>query len=121
MGIATVLTFQFLGAAVFVSVCTNILNSLLIRYIGELSIPGLDVSSLVQGGVTSIRSSVGSEYLPAVLGAYMKALQWCFRVSLIFACISLIGSLGIEWKRIEGASATNEEATQVTSSETMEK
>lgn len=121
MGIATVLTFQFLGAAVFVSVCTNILNSLLIQYIRELYIPGLDVSTLVQAGVTSVRSSVDPEYVPAVLEAYMRALQWCFRVSLIFACISIIGSLGMEWKRVEGATTKNQEVTEIASSETTEK
>lgn len=103
MGIATVLTFQFLGAAVFVSVSNNVLNSKLIRYIGQLNIPGLDAASLVQSGATSIRSSVSAEYLPAVLAAYMKALKWSFRMSLIFSCVSIIGSLGMEWKRIGGS------------------
>lgn len=102
MGITTVLTFQFLGSAIFVSAQNNIFNSKLITYIGELNLPGVDVLRLVQSGATALRHTLPADQVPLVLEAYMKALQWAFRISLIFAALSLIGALGLEWKKVKG-------------------
>ena len=102
MGITTVLTFQFLGSAIFVSAQNNIFNTKLIGYISELRLPGVDAHRLVQSGATALRHSLAADQLPLVLEAYMKALQWSFRISLIFAALSLIGALGMEWKKVKG-------------------
>ncbi|KAK8123851.1 hypothetical protein PG999_003769 [Apiospora kogelbergensis] len=102
MGITTVLTFQFLGSAVFISAQNNIFNTKLVQLITSLHIPGVDPARLVQSGATALRRTLPAEYLPRVLDAYMGALQWAFRISLIFACLSIFGAVSLEWKRVKG-------------------
>ncbi|KAK8009832.1 hypothetical protein PG990_008797 [Apiospora arundinis] len=102
MGITTVLTFQFLGSAVFISAQNNIFNTKLVQLITSLHIPGVDPARLVQSGATALRRTLPAEYLPRVLDAYMGALQWAFRISLIFACLSIFGAVGLEWRRVKG-------------------
>ena len=98
---------EFFGAAVFVSVGNNLFNSKLTSYIEALDIPDLDAFGIVQNGATTLREMVPAEYLPEVLAAYMRALRWPFRISLILACLSLFGSAGLEWKKFKGNEQKN--------------
>ncbi|PVH92014.1 MFS general substrate transporter [Periconia macrospinosa] len=101
-GVATAMMLQFFGAALFVSVGNNLFNVKLLQYIDDLSIPGVDSHSVVRSGATALRQSVPTDYLEDVLDAYMRALRWPFRVSLVLACLSLLGAIGLEWKKIKG-------------------
>lgn len=104
---------EFFGAAVFVSVGNNLFNSKFTTYMQELNIPGLDAAKIVQDGATSLRQSVPAVYLPEVLDAYMRALRWPFRISLILACLSTLGCLGMELKKFKG----HDEKDPITESE----
>lgn len=99
---------QFFGPALFLGVANNLFNSKLISYIEALYIPDLNVYELVQGGATTLRHLVPKQYLPSVIEAYMKALQWPFRISLILACLSIFAVIGMEWKQIKGSGKKEE-------------
>ena len=101
VGITTTLFMQFFGGALFISVGNNILNSKLIKYIGESDIPGVDPQRVIQLGATGLRQVVPAQYLPLVLSKYMEALRWTFRVSLVLACVSLLAALPMEWKTVK--------------------
>lgn len=102
MGIMTVFTFLFLGSAVFISAQNIIFNSKLIGYISELSLPGVDAHKLARSGAPALRYSLPADRLPLVIEAYMKTLQWLFRISLIFVALSLLSVLGMKWKNVNG-------------------
>ena len=107
---------QFFGPAISVSVANNLFNSKLIGYIEALKIPGLDVHNLVQGGATIIRRVVPREYVPSVIEAYMRALRWTFRISLILSCLSIFGVLAMEWRKIKGPDAKEETGSEASES-----
>lgn len=102
---------EFFGAAIFVSVGNNLFNTRLFRSIEALNIPNLDTANVVQSGATTLRQLVPAEYLPDVLVAYNDALRWAFRISLILACLSILGAVGMEWKKIKGHEKVEQEVS----------
>ncbi|CAD0086465.1 unnamed protein product, partial [Aureobasidium vineae] len=96
VGLASNLMLEFLGGSVFVSAANNLFNSRLRSYIDALEIPGVQSSDVVSGGATSLQDIVPAEDLPRALRAYMEALRWPFRLSLILACLGTLGVVAME-------------------------
>lgn len=94
---------QRLGAAIFVSAGSNILDNKLVEYIGNLHIPNVDAQTIINLGATEIRTSVPAEYQSAVIFAYNAALVKTFEVALILSCLSFIGAAFMEWKKVQGS------------------
>lgn len=87
--------------AVFISVAQSVLtNKLASGLTSEL--PNLDASKVLAAGATSFRSTVPQSMLPAFLRVYNDAIIHTFYVGLALGCLSMLGSLLIEWKRIAG-------------------
>ncbi|KAI5855061.1 major facilitator superfamily transporter [Durotheca rogersii] len=101
-GMALTTMAQFFGASIFLGVGNNVFATKFIGYVDALRIPGLDGHTLVSAGATTLRDAVPAEYLPQVLDAYMDALTWTFRISLILECLAIFGAVGMEWKRVRG-------------------
>ncbi|KAJ6028746.1 MFS general substrate transporter [Penicillium herquei] len=100
IGTAIVMFLQMLGGSLFVSVAQNIFTTELITNLAALNIPNFSPLDVVNGGATSVRSIVSESDLPRVLVAYTDALVKVFQISLIMGCLSIIGALGIEWRRV---------------------
>ena len=98
-GISLIMFCQQLGGAVFVSISQNIFDNELIK--GLTRIAGIQPARIVATGATQVRNVVGSANLRSVLLAYNGALVKVFQVALAMACLSIIGSLSMEWKNIK--------------------
>lgn len=100
IGITLLAFVQFLGGAIFVAVCQNLLaNKLIAGLRGQ--IPNFDPGSIANQGVTSLRDQVPADKLRMVLEVYNNALQSIWYVGLALACLILVGSLGMEWKSVK--------------------
>ncbi|KAJ5724536.1 Sucrose symporter plant [Penicillium malachiteum] len=92
IGTAIVMFLQMLGGSLFVSVAQNIFTKELISNLAALNIPNFSPLDVVNGGQQSD--------LPRVLVAYNDTLVKVFQISLIMGCLSIIGALGIKWRRV---------------------
>lgn len=101
IGIGLTIFFQFFGGSLWVSVGNNIVNTKLIKYIGDIDIPNFDARTIVNTGATELRKIVPEQYLPLVVEAYMEALRWTFRAGLIICCLSIFPALGLEWRSLK--------------------
>lgn len=100
-GTAAVIFAQTFGGALFVSIGSNVFTNQLLKGLAAVA-PELDPRIVLQTGATSLKDKVPKELLVDVLSEYNDALTYCFRVSLAMACLSIIGSLGMEWKSVKG-------------------
>jgi len=100
-GIAILMFALQLGGAIFVSVGQNILDNRLIA--GLKDVPGLNAQAIVKTGATRIRDVVRPEYIPLVLSAYNDALTSVFRIVVAVSSVTIVGTLGTEWKNVKTA------------------
>lgn len=100
IGAALMMFTQTLSGAIFISVGNNLFLSHL-KHNFSL-IPGLDVGSVASVGATELQGSVPLNLLPQVLAAYNDALKAAFYLATAMASLTIIGSLGMEWKSVKG-------------------
>ena len=98
---ALMIFLQLFGAAIFVSVGESVLTNKLISYISQ-NVPGVDAVAAASAGATNIRKVIPAEYLIGVLQVYNDALTQVFKIVLVMACLTTIGSMAIEWKSVKG-------------------
>ncbi|KAL8789123.1 MAG: hypothetical protein Q9195_006989 [Heterodermia aff. obscurata] len=90
---------QQVGGTVFVSVGQNVLVNKLVS--GLAGIPNFDPQVVVNTGATEIKSVVPPQFLGIVKAVYNHALVGVFEVALVLACLTIFGSLAIEWRSIK--------------------
>jgi len=100
MGISIVVFFQTLGPTLCISVAQNVFQNRLSSNLGR-TVPGLDQNALLETGATNLVSKVPSADLPSVLAAYNLSLTQTWYCAVGLATLSIIGALGMEWKKIE--------------------
>ncbi|KAH8664115.1 putative MFS aflatoxin efflux pump [Xylariales sp. PMI_506] len=90
---------QLLGGAIFISVGENVLNNQLIQRLSSL--PGFNPALIIDNGATTISDSVSPEFLPTVLFDYNEALRKVFQIGLVLSCLTVLGSVSLEWKSVK--------------------
>ena len=90
---------QLLGGAVFISVGQNVLNNQLLTRLSGL--PGFSPQMISNSGATTLSKSLPPELLAPVLSAYNESLRVVFRVGLILTCLTVIGTLAMEFKSVK--------------------
>lgn len=100
-GIAITLFFRHFGAALFINVGNNVLNSELLSGLSARALPGVDAQEVLDLGATSFRTAVPAQYVGAVVDVYSHAIQKTFEVGLIISCLSAIGACFIEWRSMK--------------------
>jgi len=90
---------QQLGGSMFVSVGENVLINCLVA--GLSGIPDFDPAVVVNNGATKIKSAIGLQYLDVVRIVYNHAITSVFDVAVALACLTVIGSLLIEWRSVK--------------------
>ena len=98
-GVSLIMFCMQFGGAVFISVGQNVFTNELVK--GLIGIPGLDTKMVVDTGATELRGAVPKELLGRVLQAYNGALVKCYEVALAMACLSILGSVAMEWKSVK--------------------
>ncbi|KAJ7620460.1 major facilitator superfamily domain-containing protein [Roridomyces roridus] len=101
IGTSIILFAQTLGGALFVSIGQNVFTNRLVRELVK-NVPGVDPQVVLDVGATDLKNAIDPQFIGAVLESYNNAVVSTFYVSVAMACISLIGSLAIEWKSVKG-------------------
>ncbi len=116
IGAALMMFSQTLGGAVFISVGNNIFDTRLAHNLAK--IPGINVGSVASIGATDLKNIVSATLLPQVLVAYNGALRCTFYLVTALTCLTIFGSLTMEWKSVkkgqqkEDSPASNNEEKQ---------
>ena len=98
-GISLIMFCQMLGGAVFVSIGQNVFSNKLVK--GLAGVANIDPAKVVATGATELRHVVNAADIQGVLQAYNGALVSVFQAALAMACLSIIGSLSMEWKSVK--------------------
>lgn len=96
IGTSGISFFQNLGGAVWVSIG----DSLLINYLVDARIPGVDPTELVDAGATGFASKVPASILPLVMEQYNLALRRTFISATVLCGCAFLVSCGIEMKSV---------------------
>jgi MFS transporter, DHA2 family, glioxin efflux transporter len=98
---ATVLLFQMIGGAVFVSAAQAGFTN---RLLHELAVtaPSLDSVKVITTGATKLRVVFEKDQLSLILRAYMTGLKVPFLICTVLACISFILALAPRWESLRG-------------------
>jgi hypothetical protein len=97
---AVLFFWQGIGEVVFVSAAQNLFPNFLIS--GVAGIPGLNARTILNTGATALQTDVAPRYLKALIVAYNHAVTRPFVLATCVTCLSIIGSLSMEWKNIKG-------------------
>jgi MFS family permease len=101
IGASLMLFGQTLFGAIFVSVGQNVLDQHLAAGLSRISGISITPEEIVTAGITGLFKIIPPQYHTAVLNAYNSSLRSCFLVALVFACLSIIGSCGMEWRNVK--------------------
>ena len=100
IGIALMQFANSFGPAVFVSVAQTIFTGRLVADL-EAYAPRLNASSLVKMGLADLKEHVGPGNLAGALLGYDRALMQTFYLGVGLTCLSLVGSVGMEWRSVK--------------------
>ena len=92
---------QTLGGALFISVAQNVFSNRLVAGLKDV-VPGLDPTLVLNVGATSLKDAIPAKFINGVQVAYNSALTQTWYVSVALACLTVIGTAGVEWKNIKG-------------------
>ena len=98
-GLALMMFGSLIGASVFVSIGQNVLGNLLVDKLSW--IPGFDASLITSGGATTLLNSLPEDLRQAARVEYNQALQRVFLIGVVPNCLSVIGTVFLEWKSIK--------------------
>ncbi len=90
---------QQLGGAIFISVGQNVLNNQLVERLSPL--PGFNPGLLAENGATTLITKLPEAIRDAVLYEYNESLRKVFQVAVILTCLTMIGSVAMEWKSVK--------------------
>jgi MFS family permease len=109
VGTAVIFFFQTFGGALFMSVAQN---TFITKFVGQLAgIPGVNPAIVGMTGATELRHKVPAASLPKVIDAYSYGVtQGPFFVSMITACLSILGAVGMEWLSVKDMNPDDEPA-----------
>ncbi|KAJ7919015.1 major facilitator superfamily transporter [Mycena leptocephala] len=99
-GTALIMFLQSIGGSVFVSIAQNVFENKLVSGIRH-DVPSVDPSIVLRAGATSLKDAVAPAVVDAVIFVYNQALVSAFYVATAAACLSVVGTLAIEWKSIK--------------------
>ena len=99
-GTTAVLFFQLLGGALMVTAGQNVFTTRLTS--GLATIPGVDAQMVIATGATKLKELITNpaDYNDA-LEIYNSGLTRAYRVSLVVACLAVIGAVGMEFKSVK--------------------
>lgn len=115
--VATALVVNFtqeLGGIIALAISQNIFQHRLYAN-SAANVPGFDPTLILKNGITDLQNSVPSQFQTGFLFAYNKTISEVFYVAVAFACLTMIGAVGIEWQSVKSeksaeASAPNSAA-----------
>ncbi|QDS74817.1 hypothetical protein FKW77_002392 [Venturia effusa] len=101
-GTTAMIFFQSLGGALFISAAQTIFNQRLLSSLKDVIPAGVGLEQLMRVGLNNMKNLVPPALMPKVLVAFNDALTHIFYIPLALACISVVGSLAMEWRSVKG-------------------
>lgn len=98
IGTSLILFNQLLGGAVFISVGQNILGTQLFESLK--SVTGLDAILVQNEGATAV-TQLPESIKPLMISAYNEVLRAVYRIGLIVGCLTVFGTLLMEWRSVK--------------------
>ncbi|GES58921.1 hypothetical protein ATEIFO6365_0003020400 [Aspergillus terreus] len=97
---ASMMSFaQQLGGAIFVSIGQTVLTNQLATRLAKLQ--GFNPSMLTKIGATSLIDQLPASIRDTAIAAYNEALRTAFQVGLIIVCLTMLGSMSLEWRSVK--------------------
>ncbi|KAJ7158473.1 major facilitator superfamily domain-containing protein [Mycena filopes] len=103
-GTALIMFLQMMGGSLFVSVAQAAFENRLTSGL-RADVPGVDPGVVLRAGATSLKDAVPAALVGEVLEVYNAALVGAFYVATATACLSVVGTLAIEWKSVKPEAA----------------
>lgn len=100
-GTVLIMFAQTLSGALLVSVGQVILTNELQNDLRK-QLPQLDPKVIIEAGATAFRGFIDATDLPKAVQAYSDTLGKVFYVAVALSCLSIVGSLLVEWKSVKG-------------------
>ncbi|KZP00729.1 MFS general substrate transporter [Calocera viscosa TUFC12733] len=101
---ATILFFQMIGAAGFVSAAQSIFTNVLINRLA-ITAPSVDPAQVIATGASDLHQVFSADVLPGVLRAYMDGLKAAYALAAGALSVASMLSVFVEWTSIKGAVA----------------
>ncbi|KAK5656797.1 hypothetical protein OQA88_4345 [Cercophora sp. LCS_1] len=118
LGSSLIMFLQVMSGTIMVSVGQNLFTQRLGSSLAA-SAPGVSLDVVLSAGNEEIAQKMGRIYGPeqvaGILTAYNESIVYVFFFAMILACLTIIGSVGMEWRNInkvqvyEGGTHTSEE------------
>lgn len=96
-----------LANSIFVAIAQAVFQTRLL-YALKTQAPGLDPSSVINGGATALRKTVPAEQLLSVLQGYNTAIMQTFYVAVAGSALSTVGPLVMDWLSLKAAEKKEE-------------
>lgn len=100
IGTASVIFSQTLGGAIFISAGQNIFTNKLLSSLRQ-AVPQLDPAIILATGATDLRTTVHPDLIHAVIVTYNGSLIHVFYLATGLACLTILGSLGMQWRSVK--------------------
>lgn len=101
---ACVQFFQSLGGAIFIAVAQAVFQNGLTEGV-ERDAPGLPAQIFINSGASEIPQTLeklhASQYLTAVLTAYLDGLRNSYFITVACAAAAFVAACGLSWKKIQ--------------------
>ncbi|KZT52965.1 major facilitator superfamily transporter [Calocera cornea HHB12733] len=101
---ATVLFFQTIGGAFFISAGQSIFTNRLLNTLAKTA-PSVDPALVIATGATDLHQVFPADVLPGILRAYMDGLKDTYALAIAALGIASVVSIFVEWRNIEGVAA----------------
>ncbi|EJU00927.1 MFS multidrug transporter [Dacryopinax primogenitus] len=98
---ATVLFFQTIGGALFISAGQSIFTNQLLKTVAR-TVPSINPTLVIATGATDLHSVFSADVLPAILHAYMDGLKDVYALAVACLGIAAVFSVFVEWRNIKG-------------------
>lgn len=99
-GTALIIFAQSFGSATCLAIAQTIFINSLVSNL-KSTVLGLDPSMVTDVGATMVQDVVPKNYWPGAQIAYNRALTDAFYLAIGTSCLSVIGSLFVEWKSVK--------------------
>ncbi|TQV92848.1 efflux pump antibiotic resistance protein [Cordyceps javanica] len=100
LGLSVILFAQSLGPAVAVTVAQVLFSNKLSSSLARLNI-GFNQTEMAERGLLEIFQIIPPESLDEALGGFEKSLSAAWYLAVAFACMTLVGTLLVEWKSVK--------------------
>ncbi|KAJ5783608.1 uncharacterized protein N7518_009285 [Penicillium psychrosexuale] len=110
IGSGIVMFTQTMAGAIFTGVAQSLFINRLDQNIAKTDIPSIDTSQIMTGGVTTLTNGLHGADKIAVLDAFNKAMVDMWLLPLALCCISIIGALIVERRKIRGREKETKES-----------